>query len=413
MNDLQRKTTTYRYEKWRAISSGVTEAAGTVFLLLIAVRAFDADPLSKAAIAGGASVGLLLTPLLVSQVERWGLPVAVAASRFHALGAVCFLFMALVPTLPVFVLGSAIALTSSSACIPLLTQIYQENYPAAERGRLFARTMLIRIATAAAFSDLASRWLAGHMEQFRWLIVCFALASGFASFCLSRCPSKPLTASGGTHPFHALRYVRSDRVFRQTLVAWMFIGFAMLMISPMRVEFLANPAHGVRLQGDVLSAVMVAMLTGVIPNLARLVLNPVWGWLFDKMNFFVLRLLLNLGFALGIISFFATGSLPGLILGAVLFGIANAGADVAWGLWVTKFAPPERVADYMSVHTFFTGIRGVLAPVAAFYLVAHMPPAGIGWISVALLGIGSAFLIPEIKLRAGKSDPVLMEKAPE
>lgn len=30
--------TTYRFERWRALSTGVLEAAGTVFLLLIAVR---------------------------------------------------------------------------------------------------------------------------------------------------------------------------------------------------------------------------------------------------------------------------------------------------------------------------------------------------------------------------------------
>ncbi|NDF01570.1 MAG: hypothetical protein EB034_25395, partial [Verrucomicrobia bacterium] len=50
-----------------------------------------------------------------------------------------------------------------------------------------------------------------------------------------------------------------------------------------------------------------------------------------------------------------------MALGAVIFGVSNAGGDVAWSLWVTKFAPPERVADYMSVHTFFTGVRGVAA----------------------------------------------------
>ena len=36
------------------------------------------------------------------------------------------------------------------------------------------------------------------------------------------------------------------------------------------------------------------------------------------MNFFVLRLTLNLGFALGILSFFVTGSVAGLVAGAVL-----------------------------------------------------------------------------------------------
>jgi hypothetical protein len=68
---------------------------------------------------------------------------------------------------------------------------------------------------------------------------------------------------------------------------------------------------------------------------------------------------------------------------------------------VTKFAPPDRVADYMSVHTFFTGVRGVLAPLATFYLVSVLPLYGLGWISVGLILIGSSFLLSEIKF--GKS----------
>jgi MFS family permease len=135
----------------------------------------------------------------------------------------------------------------------------------------------------------------------------------------------------------------------------------------------------------------------VIPNLARLVLNPLWGWLFDRMNFFVLRITLNIGFAAGILSFFVSGTVTGLTVGAILYGISNAGADVAWSLWVTKFAPPGRVADYMSVHTFFTGVRAFIAPIVAFYLVAGLPVQTMGWISVVLIAIGSAFLAAEIK----------------
>jgi MFS family permease len=104
---------------------------------------------------------------------------------------------------------------------------------------------------------------------------------------------------------------------------------------------------------------------------------------------------------LGIVAFFTTGSLTGLVMGAIMFGISNAGADVAWSLWVTKFAPPDRVADYMSVHTFFTGVRGVAAPLVAFYLVAQLSPHALGWISVGLIMIASLFLVPEI--RFGKS----------
>ena len=414
MLDRSRTAITYRYECWRAVPAGVIEAAGTVFLLLVAVRHYQAGPFAKAMIAGGGSVGLIVAPWVVSRVEAGGWPVAKAAARLAGLGALSLLVMALVPVLPVFVAGSVLALATSAAAIPLLTQMYQENYPERERGRRFARAMMIRIAAAALFSDLAGRALSGHLDQFRWLLVIFAAAFAFTGFCLGRCPSRPLTASGGTHPFRALRYARDDRLFRQTLIAWMFLGFALLMMVPLRVEYLANARYGVRWRGELLTAGTVALLTGVIPNIARLVLNPLWGWLFDHMNFFVLRLTLNLGFALGILSFFVSGSVAGLVTGAVLFGIANGGADVAWGLWVTKFAPPERVADYMSVHTCFTGVRGVLAPVVAFSLVSRLPLNVLGWISVGLIAVGSAFLVPEIKFGKGaRRGAALVEEVSE
>ena len=408
---MDRTAITYRYELRRALSGGILEAAGTLFLLLIAVRWYRAGPLSKALVAGGGSFGFLIAPWVVSCVERAGWPVAKAAARLAAVGAISFLAMALFPYLLVYVPGCVVALTSVSAAIPLLTQIYQENYPERERGARFGRTMMLRIGTAALFSDLAGRALSGHIERFRWLLLIFAAASAFASFCLARCPSQPLAASGGTHPFHALRFARHDRLFRQTLISWMFLGTATLMMGPLRVEYLANPRYGLKWKGELLTAGTVALLTGVIPNLARLIFNPLWGWLFDTMNFFVLRITLNLGFMLGMLSFFVTGSVAGLVAGAILFGISNAGADVAWSLWVTKFAPPKRVADYMSVHTFFTGVRGVFAPVMGFYLVAGYAPATLGWISAGLILVASLFLVPEIKFGKGaRSAAALVEE---
>ena len=44
---------TYRYEKSRAFAAGILEAAATIFLLLIAVRWFEAGPYAKALVAGG------------------------------------------------------------------------------------------------------------------------------------------------------------------------------------------------------------------------------------------------------------------------------------------------------------------------------------------------------------------------
>jgi hypothetical protein len=70
---------------------------------------------------------------------------------------------------------------------------------------------------------------------------------------------------------------------------------------------------------------------------------------------------------------------------------------------VTKFAPPNRVADYMSVHTFFTGVRGVLAPFVAFYLIAIFSVAALGWFSGGLIFVASLMLLPEIPYGRGRA----------
>jgi hypothetical protein len=410
----QRTALTYRYDRWRSLASGIIEAAGGTFLLLIAVRWFHAGENAKALVAASGSFGLMLGPWVVAQVENLRWPTSLAAARLLWFGAGWLVLMTLWPVLPVFVIGSMFAMTSASAAIPLLTQIYQENYPAWQRGKLFSRAFMLRIVTAAAFSEIAGRLLTGHMERFQWLLITFAAAFLFAGWSIARIPSQALTVSGGTHPFRALRFVRDDALFRRTLVMWMLMGFANLMILPLRVEYLANPKHGVTWDGLPLTTAHIALLVGVIPNLARLVMSPIWGWLFDRMNFFVLRILLNTGFALGMLSFFGGDHLAWLVTGAIIYGISNAGGDVAWSLWVTKFAPPERVADYMSVHTFFTGLRGVLAPLVAFQLIAHWSVSAISWLGAGMIFIATLILIPEIKAgRGAKPAAALTEEVSE
>ncbi|MGV3756170.1 MAG: MFS transporter [Verrucomicrobiota bacterium] len=397
---------TFRSERWRAFSSGILETAATTFLLLIAVKELHAGATAKALIAAGGSVGLLLGPLTVSIVQARGWKPSDAAARMALLGAAAFAIMALLPFLPVYVIGSIVALTASTAVIPLITQVYQENYPDKERGRMLSKSFVIRIATAAIFNELAGRALTDHLEKYQWLLLVFAAAYVVAAYWLAKIPSTPLHVSGGTHPFKALRYVKEDPLFRQTLVAWMLMGFANLMMIPLRVEYLANPKYGFTM-----TAGEIAMLVGVVPNLARLVLSPFWGWAFDHMNFFMLRVALNIGFALGILSFFTGDTMTGMLIGAIIFGASNAGGDVAWSLWVTKFTAPERVADYMSVHTFFTGVRGLFAPLAAFHLAAHFELATLGWFAATLIGLSCLVLIPEIPFgrKAKKSSPLTEE----
>lgn len=344
---------------------------------------------------------MIISPGIVTFFSHRGTRPTKAAALLSLAGGMALVACAAFPSLPVFLAGSLLAMVSVTCAIPLMTQVLQDNYPETERGRLFSRAFMIRITVAAGFSQLAGWLLADEsgkitLLQVRGLLAAFALALFFAAWCLGRCPSRPLAAAASRHPLQALRYLSEDAVFRKASISWMLMGFANLMMLPMRVEYLANPRFGLTL-----SVAMIAFVTGVIPNLARLMMSPVWGSLFDRLNFFVLRVVINAGFAIGILAFFTGNSTAGLIVGSIIFGISNAGGDVAWSLWVTKVAAPERVADYMSVHTFLTGIRGFAAPFAAFYLVKMFPPSVLGWFSAALIGASCLVILLELKWQPG------------
>ena len=59
----------------------------------------------------------------------------------------------------------------------------------------------------------------------------------------------------------------------------------------------------------------------------------------------------------------------------------------------------------MAIHTFLTGIRGVLAPLVAFQAVEVLKPSTLGWIATGLIVAASLMLVPEISLwKPRKSD---------
>jgi MFS family permease len=133
-----------------------------------------------------------------------------------------------------------------------------------------------------------------------------------------------------------------------------------------------------------------------VPAAVRLAALPLVGRLFDRMDFLVLRMAINGCFACAILGAF-TPWLAAQLAGAVCFGLAFAGGDVAWNLWVTKYAPAERTAEYMSVHVFLTGLRGSVAPYLGFGVAAALSPPAVAWMGVCGIAVASAMLIPEAR----------------
>jgi MFS family permease len=403
-NPLQSRT--YRLERWRAVASGIIDTGPQTFLLLIAVVYFHAGNTAQSLVVTGGALGMVLSPLTIFYARRLGLPVTRTASLLLAIGALCVFIPVFFFALWIYVFGTMLAMTCISAAIPLFTQLYQDNYEAASRGKLFSRSTMIKVATGGLFSYGAGQLLNEDIAYARLVLLSLACCFLISSWLLFSCPSSRLHMEKGSFPFRSLRAVVEDRAFAWVLASWMLMGFGNLMMFPIRVKFLLEPRFGMEYP-----VMWVSIITGVIPALVHFLTSPLWGILFDRINFFLMRVILNL-FFVAAVSFFFLGKSPVLIvLGSVFFGLAFGGGNVAWGLWVTKMTTGDKVADYMSTHTFFTGIRSFLAPALSVWLISYIPVTAVVGLSVLLILLASLMLIPELKsIRRRRSTTPLIEE---
>ena len=404
MGETSATRQTFRNELWRSLPAGVIDTMASTFGMLIAVRVFALGDLAKSIFLSATSSGLITSLFVVPLLLRSRSTIARTAAKVQMLGGLCMAVAALFHRSPVaFIGGLSLGLFCFSMQIPLMTQIYRLNYPEAARGKLFSIAGATRAGAAMVFGA-AGGWLLGlDLQNYVWLLWAFA-ASGFLSgWWTHGLPATPWEAGGAADArlWSALRWVRIDPAFRTLLISWMMMGIGNLIAACLFVEYLANPAHGHKL-----SEATIALIAGVVPVIFRMLCSYPWGVIYDRHGLFTVRATLNIIFAAAILVFFLGGNLVAWTIGMALWGIANAGGNVTWGLWVTKLAPEHAVAEYMSVHTFLTGLRGLIAPYIAFAAIKVISFEALSVLcSIGIVG-ASAF----ITVRARGSDADTMRR---
>ena len=358
--------------------------------VLVVLQHFNGSDWIKGLIAAAAAGGLMLGPLAVMLAARLRVSVSRAAGCIF-LAAIPGLIVAAAPGLALFAVGILLSVPLLGATVPLLTALWEQNAHASLRGRVFAQ-----VTTAGAFASLlCAGGVALHMRgdagAYRPVLLVFAAMIAVGAAAVLRIPSRAVERSHHhAHPLAALPLLWRDKLFGYMCIPQMLMGFANLATIPMRAEFAGSAVRGVGYQASVVLA-----LTLVIPEAARLTAIPLWGRLFDRMNFMVLRISINMVFFLSMVLFFVRN--PVLqVVGSICFGIAVGGASIAWNLWVTKLAPSEHTADYMAVHTFLTGVRGVVAPQLAYAALAVFSVPAVGAMGAGLVLLASLMLVPVI-----------------
>jgi len=378
---------TFLPEAIRAVAAGVIETSLATFAVLIAVTQFQSGPALKSFLLACPAVGLLGSLWAVPLVIRWHLTASKAAAGISILSAIGFAIAALGSDSEMwFVIGMSIGIGVIGMAIPLQTHYLRLNYPGKSRGRLFSISLFIRASTSMIVSWGFGAYLDHDLDRYPVLLWTFVGAALLSAFCHFLVPSEKIRdprsrdENQGHGLLESVEISRNDQVFVRLLIAMMIMGFGVLSANALRVDYLVNPVHG--LEWDVKT---VSFITGVVPSVMRLVSTFFWGWLFDHMNFFRLRIIVNVVFLAGILLYFLGSTKSVILVGSALFGLGRGGGEIMFNLFVTKLAPARHIADYMSVHTFLAGIRLSLAPFLGFFVVV--------WADIPVMVVVSSSLV--------------------
>ncbi len=389
-SELHRKT--YKYDLWRGFFDGVLSSGIQTFALFIAIRYYNAGEGLKSLIAAAPFIGMILSLPLIHYTAGKGLKKSWCSAVPSAFASVCLIIGAWMPSLEFYALMITIGYICRSVAIPYLTSIYSDNYPNHKRCECFSKPLLLTVDISSLFGLAGSLLLEINIVYFNWVFTIVGICALAKAWVISSMPSKVIEKTSHTHPFGNFEYMIKDREFGYVLLTWFIMGFANLWVLPLRVDYVASSTYGIEA-----SPVIVALIITIIPETIRFLFIPFWARLFDRMNFIVLRMILNVLFGTGIALFFISKNLLIIGIGSALIGLAFAGGSIAWALWVTKYAPPGKVSAYMSVHVCLTGIRGTIGPIIGYWAAAKVGATMTGWISCGLMALATVMLLPEIK----------------
>ena len=381
---------TLRWDMMRSSLAGFIDAGWRTFALLVVTRYFDASSFAKALVPAAFMIGLLTTPIALFYFPRLRMRTStICSGNYVCAGCLFLVASAGQDKLWLFLGAGTIAAAVLAQQMPLLVHIYSTNYAPSIRGKRVAYAITLSVALVPFFGWFGGQLLERDISEFPILFQIMAGACFFSGVCIYMTPSRILQRSPKSNPLTHLSLAWKDKVFGCMLGMWMILGFGNLTTMPLQIEYMTSDEYSIQATNT-----QIAIAAIVIPSITRIIATSIWGHLFDAFNFFLVRGLASCIQLAAIVTFFFADSILGIYLGAFGYGLALAGGNVNWSLWVTKFAPVGQETNYMSVHTFTAGIRGLVAPFIGFYMIQFFSIQGWALFGSLLVGLSICLLYP-------------------
>jgi DHA1 family inner membrane transport protein len=322
------------------------------------------------------TLGLLTTNVSMWLMRRFGMRPIVLICWLLGRGA--FLFTAVAFNATSLLVIFTIFWLFESWPTPAYVQTIQAIYPIEQRGRILAAVRAGLVALSLVLTPLAG-WV---LDQWGYRVLLpFAGLSGIGStlifFNLMRktSDSSLMPKQSSISP---LEILRGDAPMRFYLIGLFLFGLGLLMSSPL------FPI----IQVDRLNLSYSAIgLLGFVQSLFWFLGYMFGGHIVDRLGGFRS---LQIVFALNAIAIlpyiWATQSWM-LLPSFVATGLVTAGADLTILYTISQLAGPEKTPSYAALNSMVAGLRGLLGPVFATFLIS------VGWQYGAVLALSAGLTL--------------------
>ena len=333
--------------------------------IVIAKQTLHASDFELAILQSSLMIGLILSLFYGSLVERLAAGTAYVLPRIIGSSLLLGLLIPGANQASGFTMLLAAATMIVSVSTPQLGVFYQAVYPDDQRGRLVGTTRWFQLLTAAITSWVVGDYLKNHAASWPWIYALTGVAGILLSLPLlgvgrhERPTRRTFTLAEG------FRIVSRDRNFCLFLAFQFLLGIAN-MAGNFSFYLYVNKTEYLGL--DLKTA---ALVTGAIPPVAMLLSIRPWGTLFDRIGIVGYRVITNVFMAMGFLIYVLPGGIWTACIGVFVWSMGRSGGQLAWTIGILQFAGgPHRSPVYMRIHTFLTGVRGVVAPFVATWLIS-------------------------------------------
>ncbi|MFW7379989.1 MAG: hypothetical protein ACOH5I_14340 [Oligoflexus sp.] len=355
------------------LAYGAGQAIVTSLAFIIMKQVFDSPDTFVALVQSGVMAGLLSSLFYVNFMAKHRPNVAFVIP--HSLGWIALLLSIFAQGATSFSWMMVAASFLFALASPFQGVIYGLRFGKKDRGRVVA--LLKQWQTLA--SVIVAWGIGSAMEwstdAFRWLFLPVAIYGLWTCRQYSKIDIPVAEEKLKQRPqvFQSLACLKHDVNFAKFLFFQFILGLSNIAgVTVMQIyvndqNFLnASPASA-------------AWVTGVLPPLFMFLSIRIWGAVFDRISIVWYRALTSLAMAIGFAIYPLLG-ISGAMIGALIWGIGRGGGQLAWSIGILTFAGEKRSAEYLAVHTFLTGVRGVMAPFIGVWAIhSSLSPAQLFW----------------------------------